>query len=327
VTEKATIARDILQSKQIHLTVQQFQDTRDIIIMTIMITHGHRTGVITNATTNEFQNAPRDEDGTHVVFVNKHKTSSTYGPAPLVLNTDVHNLLKTHISQRASLTRSTEYLFCHHNGQQMTSNDVCRGLQHITQNELVTPTRIRKVVATKVLSQDFTNSAMENISSVMGHRPCTQRSYYDYRSRQTVAKMAQIDIAKAMELDTTMPTEINHPPTDIQVCSTTVQMHQIEMEETITTKPCRVNLSRLPNPKTNQTSTETLTKSHQRRAGYNSLEIHCINRIFNDCRGKSLHFRLIRQMLSADQEGIQLLQKYKTIQLRDKVKSLKIIDV
>lgn len=335
-TRRAKQAKALLLSEKTNITVEQFYDSRDLIILSILLSHGHRTGVIINATRNEFSEAPMHEDGKQTIFVSNHKTSSTYGPAPIVLDLQLSNLLHAHIRQRVSVTGDTNQLFATHNGNKMTSNDVCRGLQRITENDLVTATRIRKVVATKILGQDLSSSMMNDISSVMGHLPITQRTYYDYRNKVTLATNVYNQITNAMSLETIEP--VTYTPVQTQqnallstyqdTIDTTAQpqqnIHPSTSQDTTRHSPLVQHTSQpVDRQPVHVVSLECQRQKHGRRAGYSDAELTCIDRVFKLHRGKSLLFSKIRELLGLDEEGKLILRKYKTIQLRDKVKSMK----
>lgn len=320
-TTRAKMAKKLLFSEETNITVEQFQDTRDIIILSILLGHGHRTGVIINATRDEFCDAPVHEHGKQTIFVSDHKTSSTYGPAPIVLDTELSNMLQAHIRQRRSVTGDSSVLFATHNGHKMTANDVCRGLQRVSGNDLVTPTRIRKVVATKLLAQDLSSNTMHDISSVMGHLPITQRTYYDYRNKVTMATNVHRQISNAMGLENTDHSENNDN-------LTTPAHTQINQQPSTSQEDVQYPLVQQAAPAVdtnhvNVDSVECRRQKHGRRAGYSNAELKCLDRVFKHHRGKSLLFSKIKELLGLDDDGEIMLRKYKTQQLRDKVKSLK----
>ncbi len=318
-TRRAKQAKALLFSKAMNITVEQFQDSRDIIILSILLSHGHRTGVIINATRSEFSDAPIHEHGKQTMFVSNHKTSSTYGPAAIVMNTELSNMLHAHIRQRLSITGDTNVLFATHNGHKMTSNDVCRGLQRVTENDLVIPTRIRKVVATKILSQDLSSSTMNDISSVMGHLPLTQRTYYDYRNKVTIATNVHDKINNAMGLDTIEPLTNVSGNDDILHTPALTQEH----EQPSTSQDAIHNPHSSQPVEIQPENLECHNQKHGRRAGYSNAELKCFDRVFKYHKGKSLLFSKIRELLGLDDDGKIILKKYKAIQLRDKVKSMK----
>lgn len=353
-TRRAKQAKILLLSDETNITVEQFQDSRDIIILLILLSSGHRTGVIINATRNEFSDAPMPDHGKQTIFVSNHKTSSTYGPLPIVLDVELSNMLQSHIRQRVSVTGDSTVLFATPSGRKMTSNDVCRGLQRVTETELITPTRIRKVVATKLLGEDLSSSVMNDISSVMGHLPITQRTYYDYRNRVKIATNVHSQIINAMGLETDRQTltdtesgntsNLDNPAQIINTVGIETDSETLTNGESgnhdILDTPAQVQQNSQPstsqgtihNPLLQLTSQpvdrhiDSLAcrrQNHGRRAGFSNSELKCIDKIFKHHRGKSLLFSKIRELLGLDDEGKIILGKYKTIQLRDKVKSMK----
>jgi len=326
LTKRAEGARKLLLSARGITNVDQFQDTRDLIILRILLGHGHRTGVIINATLADLSASPVCDNSIQTVFVSNHKTSTTYGPAAIVLDTELRTMLNTHIRRRLSVTGSTDVLFAHHNGQKMTSNDVCRGLQRLTENDLVTPTRLRKVVATKLLGQGLSSSSMNDVSVFMGHLPRTQLAYYDYRNKVNIATKVHSQIVVAMGLSDSEPSETNQSAHSPQPSTSQCSDERVTQPAT---PPCHEAPDQpllLPSLSPEHAASDQLDKpkhSHKRRAGYLSVELACINRVFANHKGKSLLFKEIRQMLSGDQEGQNMLIKYKIIQLRDKVRSMR----
>ena len=117
-SDRAESAENLLKSssmvtRDIHTTV------RNYLIMRIATSNAHRTACISNMTLTEFNNA-KMVDGDCVVYVHKHKTSKTFGPAEVVLTYDLFQSVSTYVKKFRPKS-STNELFLAWGGLKMDS--------------------------------------------------------------------------------------------------------------------------------------------------------------------------------------------------------------
>jgi len=62
---------------------------------------------------------------------------------------------------------------------------------------------------------------------------------------------------------------------------------------------------------------------HRRRAGFSCDEIDVLRQTFNGQLGQSLRFMNIKQLLASNKLGLDMLHKFKLLQIRDRIKCLK----
>ena len=131
-------------------TNAEFLLARNYLILYILNMTGHRTGIILNALTSEYHASALNPDGSVTMFVTNHKTYAEYGAMPIKLGGDLRTYVNRYLARRGAICKDDTYLFCKVGGSQLVSVDVCRALQDMTSIPQLTPTRLRKLRATKV---------------------------------------------------------------------------------------------------------------------------------------------------------------------------------
>ena len=77
---------------------------------------------------------------------------------PIKLGGDLRTYMNRYLARRGTICRDETYLFCKVGGSQLASVDVCRALQDMTSIPQLTPTRLRKLRATKVTYHTLSHS-------------------------------------------------------------------------------------------------------------------------------------------------------------------------
>ena len=131
-------------------TNAEFLLTRNYLILYILNMTGHRTGIILNALISEYHALALNQDGSVTMFVTNHKTYAEYGAMPIKLGGDLRMYVNHYLARRGAICKDDTYLFCKVGGTQLVSVDVCRALQDMASIPQLTPTRLRKLRATKV---------------------------------------------------------------------------------------------------------------------------------------------------------------------------------
>ncbi|PIK51161.1 hypothetical protein BSL78_11951 [Apostichopus japonicus] len=85
-TEEAIAIARALESNSGIIPAEKKRKFRNILMALMLLNGGHRGCVITGLTLGEFQAAKQTTNGNWVIAVANHKTSSTYGPANVVLS-------------------------------------------------------------------------------------------------------------------------------------------------------------------------------------------------------------------------------------------------
>ena len=131
-------------------TSTEFLLARNYLILYILNMTGHSCGIILNALTSEYHASALNTDGSVTMFVTNHKTYGEYGAMPIKLGGDLRTYMNRYLVRRGTICRNKTYLFCKVGGSQLASVDVCRALQDMNSIPHLTPTRLRKLRATKV---------------------------------------------------------------------------------------------------------------------------------------------------------------------------------
>ena len=119
-SNRASEAATLLSSPCV-ATQSTHTKSRNYLLTRIAFTNCHRTGCLTNMTLAQFYSGEKNvRNGHHVVCVSEHKTSSTYGPAEVVLDEDLYQDCLKYIKSYRKKSDS-EFVFLSWNGKQMDS--------------------------------------------------------------------------------------------------------------------------------------------------------------------------------------------------------------
>lgn len=72
-----------------------------------------------------------------------------------------------------------------------------------------------------------------------------------------------------------------------------------------------------------QQTTEQTRRRHRRRAGFSAHETAFLSHRFNGLLGQSIRYLKIKQLLKTDTDGLDIMEKYTMLQIRDKIKCTK----
>lgn len=121
-SDRAKEAKDLLENDAFVLTRETHTIVRNYLIMRIATSNAHRTACISNLTVNEFEKA-KSVNGDYLVYVHQHKTAKTFGPAEVVLTSDVFRFVSLY-KQSIRPTSSAQELFISWSGQKMDSSGI-----------------------------------------------------------------------------------------------------------------------------------------------------------------------------------------------------------
>ena len=146
----------------VSLTAKQYVLVRDYLLAKIVLSNANRTGILTNITLKQLQDA-RDVDDHLVVSVENHKTAWIQGPAKIVLTKTMHSWLQIFVSNiRVHFARDVgdgngRPVFLTTNGEPMESSQICRALQSVWTkaglSNKITCTLVRKTAVSTVHQQ------------------------------------------------------------------------------------------------------------------------------------------------------------------------------
>lgn len=95
----------------------------------IVLTNACRAGVLANMTVDQFNKGRNIKENEHyVVSVKEHKTTSTHGPARVVLNKSLYIWLDLY-KLRPKVSPSSDALFIFWNGEHLMSGHVSRAIR------------------------------------------------------------------------------------------------------------------------------------------------------------------------------------------------------
>lgn len=121
-SDRAKEAKDVLESNAFVLTRETHTVVRNYLIMRIATSNAHIAACISNMTVNEFEKA-KSVNADYLVYVHQHKTAKTFGPAEVVLTSDVFRFVSLY-KQSIRPASSTQELFIAWSGQKMDSSGI-----------------------------------------------------------------------------------------------------------------------------------------------------------------------------------------------------------
>lgn len=176
---------------------------RDFLLVELFIDNANRPGVLSFMTTDEFHNM-REEDGTYVIAVKKHKTAHVHGPAYIVLSKKLKAWMHVFVEvMRPAVTdsdTSTSSVFLTWNSRSMTSGQINKAVQSVFKKAgvdiKVTSTSFRKAAVTKV--HESNPELSEKLAGLMSHNESTAKKYYLLWEKTKASIEASTKLGKLM---------------------------------------------------------------------------------------------------------------------------------
>ena len=160
----------------------EFGAARDLLLVKFSLLTGIRPGPLNNATLEDYD-TPREEEGTKVMLVPKHKRSKD-GPAILGMDNELQKQMDINVNKiRPFIAADGENnLFVKDHGMGFTEETIGRRLREcwaksgIRQNERIAHTSIRKLIATKTYEHALDQAPV--VQGVLGHSDKTCKQAY-----------------------------------------------------------------------------------------------------------------------------------------------------
>jgi hypothetical protein len=169
----------------------EFIQCRNHLLVLLSITNAHRSGVMCNFTTTDYDQglrAPRTADGSICFTILNHKTATTHGTANLAVDAEEAVMLASYMSMRNNLSalNIAPFVFINSTGTQMSASNIgsalTRAFVKSGYNERVTCSKLRKTAVTEIHT-NFPNKKGD-AADHMCHREATASKYYKMISKQ-----------------------------------------------------------------------------------------------------------------------------------------------
>ena len=197
-SERAKTARKLLSSPDRMVTMTNHTLCRNYLLMCVALTNCQRTGCLLNLTVEEFVEGQNYiKRGKHILEVRNHKTAGKYGPANMVLSTELYIQIQTYIAvYRPRSSPNTRQLFLNWSGSPMDSATVIHALStelsHAGVEKRLNCTSIRHLAVT-LLSGVLTESDLGDLSGLMTHsRAMAESTYNDSMKGARMARISTI---------------------------------------------------------------------------------------------------------------------------------------
>ena len=181
--------------KKHHMTASEYVLVRDFLLCKIVFNNANRSGVLSNVTIENFESA-KVVNNHHVVSVPNHKTSSTHGPAKIILSSVLFAWLSTYANTIRPLVLvnseiQQDELFLSYFGEAMSSGQISKAMPSVWAKaglkSAITCTLMRKS-AVSAIHQHVPDSRI-NLADLMSHRleTATKSFRLSDKNRTTVA--------------------------------------------------------------------------------------------------------------------------------------------
>ena len=164
------------------LSLQEFSDARDLLLVKFTMLTGTRPMPLANATLDDYETA-KEKDGNRIILVPKHKRSKQ-GPAVLGMDTELQGLMKIYIENiRPQIAaKGVTKIFVKQNGQPFKESRICRRMvafwekSGVREDRSVTHTAYRKMVTTATFKHAPEQAA--KVQRVMSHSDRAAKNSY-----------------------------------------------------------------------------------------------------------------------------------------------------
>ena len=164
------------------LSLQEFSDARDLLLVKFTMLTGTRPMPLANATLEDYETA-KEKDGNRIILVPKHKRSKQ-GPAVLGMDTELQGLMKIYMEKirpRIAAEGVTK-IFVKQNGQPFNESRMCRRMtafwekSGVREDRSVTHTAYRKMVTTATFKH--APEQAPKVQRVMSHSDRAAKNSY-----------------------------------------------------------------------------------------------------------------------------------------------------
>lgn len=158
------------------------------IAANIIYGNGHRPGVVQRMTTKEFEDC-EEEDGDLVVQVFEHKTSGSFGPANVVIEPNIYNLMAEYFTTirtkiEPKCKQFSERFFLTNTGFEFRNiSETMQEVAKLFGIELPNATIHRKWIDTNAYAT-VDDKTMRVLNKHMAHSSTTSTKFYQFQSTQ-----------------------------------------------------------------------------------------------------------------------------------------------
>ena len=317
------------------ISPREFYHIKEYIITRLIISNGHRTGVIMNSLMSEYEEATKIND-TYVIQIEKHKTGHK-GEAHLSVLHELWPELLIYVGMRMERIENGKFLFPTNKGTEMQHSHVGRCLGKALGIKTC-PNVIRKATVVLHKETDATQEEMADLATLMAHEEATQRKYYEVNYKDKVAAKAskgivvrlkqykeKIDKEETSETDEDEPSE-DEPSEDEPSAKKThtdsvVTETELDGSENNKLEEAAVPLQEIP---TNSTSQDNKTYQgpikifRGRHAGFTKEH----NKLLRDWFPQQTKTKEIESCLETNPGFAEKMKDFSVKQITDKVRSI-----
>ena len=200
-----TIGELIEESQNPRLGQTEYCDSRNFLFIHILAQNGHRSGVITNSTLDEYKKISC-VDGTYMVAVKDHKTFSHHGQANLCFDESLKawvDIYVEHARIQVATGDESKALFLNWKGGQMKSSDLSSALTSawrkagmINNETRISGTLMRKSCTTAI--RQYNKDVKGNVAAHMAHSERTADKHYHLVQKRTNSAFAARQLTAVM---------------------------------------------------------------------------------------------------------------------------------
>ena len=197
-SEHATKAKNLFSAYDCGLEEKLTQSSyccmRDHLFIVVHFGCGHRSGVSSKATIEEF-NTMKKIDGMYLLYVKKHKTAYKFGPATVSFNDTEYRWLRTYVQKLRPLTKpQSNSLFLSWSGKQMDSGQISNRINALWKKGGVFDNSPHKNICCNIIRKSISTGIREigtgkyqEVAHLMTHSLKTSEIHYVIRQKQKSA--------------------------------------------------------------------------------------------------------------------------------------------
>ncbi|XP_068696690.1 uncharacterized protein [Montipora foliosa] len=183
----------------------EYCDLRNFLFIHLLSQNGHRSGVITNSTLDEYKEMSC-VDETYMISVKDHKTYSQHGPANLCFDESLKSWLDIyveHARQQVVKGGGSTCLFLNWKGAKMQSSDLSSAITSawrkggtIDKETRISGTLMRKSCTTAI--RQYNKEVKGNVAAHMAHTERTADKHYHLVQKRTNSAFAARQLTAVM---------------------------------------------------------------------------------------------------------------------------------
>ena len=242
------------------LTREEFCSIQRYLIIELILINGQRSGVIRNATHDEFLSTTGNETEGYIMKVTDHKTYAKYGPANLFIEVQLYRHMKIWYSAKGRFfshlkLHMPDNVFCTDKGKKLSSGYTASELTQAFSTEghsiivegeaeSVTPTRVRKAHHLLRRAQGSSEISHQEFCAHLTHTPATAEACYDSVNKLHRARTVSRELQANMECrwaETTKTKQATRRPVSETITRIDQALNTRDFDLTVNNQECPTN--------------------------------------------------------------------------------------